>query len=91
MHNVQRHCVFALLLGTITLHGCGSQPPELNKNEELAVACLTKPDPGPGRARETRFYYDYRDNRCKAFYYGGVKGRVPFQTVQECRDYCVAE
>ncbi len=74
----------------VTLGGCGGTT-ALNKNEELPVSCLTKPDAGPGRAREQRFYYDYRDNRCKAFYYGGRQGRVPFQTLQDCHDFCVAE
>ncbi len=78
------------VVGFAALGGCGGSG-ALNKNEELPVFCLTKPDAGPGRAREQRFYYDYRDNRCKAFYYGGRQGRVPFQTLQDCRDACVAE
>lgn len=90
MHTLQRQGVFILLCMFI-LHGCSNQTPVLNKNDELPVMCLTKPDSGQGQAQEMRFYYDYRDNRCKAFRYGGRKGRVPFQTLKDCHDHCVAE
>ena len=77
------------------LSGCGGggsvgDRPPLNPQEELPVGCLVKPDPGPCRAAQKRFYYDYRDNRCKPFNYGGCQGRVPFETLKACQDYCGA-
>ncbi|AHF03802.1 proteinase inhibitor I4 serpin [Marichromatium purpuratum 984] len=88
-HHSPGHCrsVLPLLLMAALLAGCATQP-SLDTNKELPVGCLAKPDPGPCRAAQTRFFYDYRDNRCKPFRYGGCEGRVPFETLAECRSFC---
>ena len=73
----------------LMLAGCSSSH-TFRSADQLPVACLDKPDRGPCRASQVRFYYDYRDDRCKAFTYGGCRGRVPFQTLQSCLDFCGA-
>lgn len=78
-----------VIAAAAVLGGCGATE-TLDASKELPVACLAKPDPGPCRAAKTRFYYDYRDNRCKPFAYGGCQGRVPFETLDECRSFCGA-
>jgi hypothetical protein len=72
-----------------TLSGCGSVH-ALSNQDELPVECLTKPDPGSCHAAQTKFYYDYREDRCKPFVYGGCAGRVPFQTMKDCSRNCVS-
>lgn len=79
--------LIALLAISLVSLGC-SNAGRTNTVGELHVGCLVKPDPGPCRADRKHFYYDYRDDRCKAFYYGGCKGRVPFQTLEECQSFC---
>lgn len=77
------------MLFAIAATGCASDDSLSNQKNGLPVDCLVKPDSGSCRAREMRFYYDYRDNRCKPFTYGGCKGRIPFQTQKECSDHCI--
>lgn len=78
-----------LLAIPLILTGCGAGG-ALNKQDELPVRCLEKPDPGPCRAALIKFFYDYREDRCQPFQYGGCKGRVPFDTLQQCVQECVA-
>jgi hypothetical protein len=77
----------ALLLG-----GCGGggRGTTIDTAEELPVSCLAKPNPGGCGGRQKKYYYDYRDNRCKAFTYSGCGGRVPFESKEDCVSYCVA-
>jgi hypothetical protein len=51
---------------------------------------VAKPDPGGCRGHYRKFYFDYRDNRCKAFVHSGCGGRVPFETLEDCVNYCGA-
>ena len=80
--------VLVILMAGLT--GCGGAPTG-GGSDELPVACLVKPDPGPCRSNQLGFYYEYRDDRCKAFTYGGCAGRVPFPTLQQCLDFCGAK
>ncbi len=82
-----RCCIPALGILLAGLAGCGGASSG-GAREELPVGCVVKPDPGPCRSNQVRFYYDYRDDRCKAFNYGGCEGRVPFPTLQSCVDFC---
>ena len=50
--------------------------------------CALKPDPGPCEAYVPRYYYDPVEKKCKEFIWGGCKGVVPFETMQECQDAC---
>jgi len=58
--------------------------------EGLPVHCLDEPDPGPCKARFTRYFYDYRYDRCREFHYGGCRGWVPFETQEACETTCTA-
>ncbi|QVL49131.1 MAG: proteinase inhibitor I4 serpin [Thiocapsa sp.] len=80
----------ALVILMAGLAGCGGTPTGAG-SDELPVGCLVKPDPGACRSNQLGFYYDYRDDRCKAFSYGGCAGRVPFPTLQRCLEFCGAK
>ena len=83
-----RSLAVALLMAPMAiLPGCGGDA-LTGSTEELPVSCLVKPDSGPCRTYQIRFYYDYRDDSCKAFNYGGCEGRVPFPTLESCVDFC---
>lgn len=89
MLKVLRLASVSLLAAGVASGGCaGSGGPDKNA---LPVSCLAKPDPGPCRRRQLKFYFDYSDNRCKAFSYGGCAGLVPFESMRECRERCGAD
>lgn len=75
---------------TLALSGCAGES-ETKTTNDLPVRCLEKADPGSCKARAPKYYYDYRSNRCRAFYYGGCGGHVPFATRESCEESCVAE
>lgn len=54
----------------------------------LHVSCLEKPDPGPCRAAKPAYYYDYKTDSCKRFLWGGCRGNVPFETLEQCHRMC---
>jgi hypothetical protein len=89
-----RSVLYCSVLGVLLLGGCGgggaggTRP--VDNKEELPVTCLTRPDPGTCRGSQQKYFYDYRDNRCKSFSYGGCGGRVPFESLQDCLNYCGA-
>jgi len=70
------------------LAGCGGGE-TLSKND-LPVHCLEEPKAGPCHSRIEGYFYDYRYDRCRPFQYGGCDGNVPFKTLQECEEACVA-
>jgi hypothetical protein len=35
-----------------------------------------------------KIYYDFRENRCKTFYWSGCGGFVPYQTMESCVKEC---
>jgi len=86
---VSLRLVAAVLLATVGLAGCGGGGEETLRSDELPVACVAKPRPGPCSGGLQRYYYDYRDDRCKAFYWSGCGGHVPFETSAECTAQCV--
>ena len=71
--------VFALS-ALLPLTGCTTTP--------LPDACYQKADSGRCRAAKTRYYFDDRENRCKAFIWGGCEGSVPFDTEDQCFQQC---
>lgn len=80
---------FSLLVSVfIALSGCSSVEEEGARND-LPVRCLDKPEPGPCKKLITRYYYDYRYDSCRAFHYGGCKGRVPFESKEKCVEICL--
>jgi hypothetical protein len=72
------------------LGGCGGGGADRGDPEDLPVSCVAKPDPGHCRGHVKKYYFDYRDNRCKSFTHSGCGGRVPFETLEDCMNYCGA-
>jgi hypothetical protein len=58
---------------------------------DLPVRCVDKPDAGPCGGRVPGFWYDYRTDSCRTFYYGGCGGHVPFRTRDACETLCLAK
>lgn len=69
-----------ILTSLLALTGCNTTP--------LPDACYQKAESGRCRAAKTRYYFDDRENRCKAFIWGGCEGSVPFDTAQQCFQQC---
>jgi len=51
-------------------------------------ACYYIPHIGPCDAAFTRYYYDYEENECLEFTWGGCGGLVPFETMEDCESSC---
>lgn len=79
-------CLLLVASLALALSGCGGD--EVSRND-LPVRCLDKPEPGPCSKRVIRYFYDYRYDRCRTFYYGGCRGHVPFETGEECEKTCL--
>ncbi len=79
----------AILIGTLT--GCAGGIAKGATKADLPVSCVVTPVSGSCRGSQVGFYYDYRDDRCKPFSYGGCQGRVPFPTLQRCVEFCGAK
>lgn len=81
-----------VLAAVVLLGGCGGGGGRLQVKDpdDLPVSCVGKPNPGHCRGRIRKYYFDYRDNRCKPFAYSGCGGRVPFETLEDCVHYCGA-
>jgi hypothetical protein len=82
--------VCAMLGAVLALVGCGGGEAGRGNPEDLPVSCVAKPAKGNCRSRQTKYYFDYRDNRCKSFTHTGCGGRVPFETLEDCVNYCGA-
>ncbi|MBB1126346.1 BPTI/Kunitz-type proteinase inhibitor domain-containing protein [Thiospirillum jenense] len=52
------------------------------------MRCLDRPRRGHCRASIPAFYYDYRTDRCRQFFYSGCGGFVPFATLRDCAITC---
>ncbi|KIH45810.1 Kunitz/Bovine pancreatic trypsin inhibitor domain protein, partial [Ancylostoma duodenale] len=54
------------------------------------IRCLQPVETGPCRAREERWAYHPKENKCKKFTYGGCGGTENnFETEAECKRICV--
>jgi hypothetical protein len=62
--------------------------PELPKEIDAILRCDMKPEPGPCKTLFDRYYYDGQANKCRAFFWGGCDGVVPFETMEECEKTC---
>jgi hypothetical protein len=84
-HTIAPAAVLALPL---VLAGCGGGSGEVINKDELPVACVAKPKPGSCMGAIPKIYYDFRENRCKTFYWSGCGGFVPYQTMESCVKEC---
>lgn len=50
--------------------------------------CRKAPERGPCKALFERYYFDRKTKSCKSFIWGGCRGSVPFETLQECENTC---
>jgi hypothetical protein len=82
----QRLVLAAVLAPALILTGCGGG--EAISKDELPVACVAKAKPGKCKGSIPKVYYDFRENRCKTFYWSGCGGFVPYQTMESCVKEC---
>lgn len=80
--------VWLLFVASIALVFSGCSGGDITQND-LPVQCLDKPEQGPCKKREIRYYYDYHYDNCRTFHYGGCQGHVPFDTLEECESTCL--
>jgi hypothetical protein len=71
------------------LAGCGSHG-DLEPGGELPVSCIAHTGWGSCAGAAGKFYYDYRDNRCKPATGYGCAGRTLFDSKERCSRYCGA-
>jgi hypothetical protein len=80
--------VIAVVLALSVLGACAGGGGTAN---DLPVNCVDKPDPGPCKGQLRRFWYDYRTDSCRMFFYGGCGGHVPFETKEACEETCLGK
>uniref|UniRef100_A0A671T667 Tissue factor pathway inhibitor n=1 Tax=Sinocyclocheilus anshuiensis TaxID=1608454 RepID=A0A671T667_9TELE len=52
--------------------------------------CHLEDEPGPCRGLVPRYYFDYKSQECKRFFYGGCFGNANnFKTIKECHKRCL--
>jgi len=79
-----------LLIVAFGLGGCGGWGSgHSTKNNSLPVRCLDEPEPGPCKKFVIRYFYDYRHEKCRAFWHGGCRGRALFETLADCKQTCI--
>lgn len=57
-------------------------------SNELDARCKLEPETGPCRAVFARYYFDQQEGICKEFIWGGCRGVVPFETLEQCQEIC---
>jgi len=57
-------------------------------NIELDNRCSLEPETGTCKAYIPRYYFDSAEGICKEFIWGGCKGVVPFEILEECQSTC---
>ena len=70
-------CCFILTLLTNT---CAVKKPS-----ECQIKCNLKPETGFCKAAFPKYYYNHETGKCEQFTWGGCKGVVPFDTMEECK------
>lgn len=81
-----RHLTLPLILITGLLSACQNGDAEA----PLPDACYQPPESGMCKAAFQRYYYDAMSDSCRTFIWGGCKGSVPFETMEECVSTCDA-
>jgi hypothetical protein len=77
-----------LMALALLLAACGGGADNGGAADGLHVSCLEEPDPGSCRAAKPAYYYDYKTDSCKRFLWGGCRGHVPFETLEDCLRMC---
>jgi len=78
--------IFAVWLIPLVLCACAGMHGSAN---DLPVKCVDKPDSGACKERLKKYWYDYRTDSCRMFYYGGCGGHVPFESRESCEETCL--
>ena len=81
-----RQLALPMILALGLLSGCQSSEPEA----PLPDACYQPPESGMCKASFQRYYYDADSDSCRTFIWGGCKGSVPFETMENCISTCNA-
>ncbi|KAG1939047.1 tissue factor pathway inhibitor [Pimephales promelas] len=78
--------------------GCQGNANNFETLQECEDMCLVKEDkspchledePGPCRGLVPRFFFDFKSQECKRFFYGGCYGNANnFKTIKECHERC---
>ncbi|XP_052421194.1 tissue factor pathway inhibitor a [Carassius gibelio] len=79
--------------------GCQGNENNFETLQECEEMCLVKAEkspchledePGPCRGMVPRYYFDYKSQECKRFFYGGCFGNGNnFRTIKECHERCL--
>lgn len=71
------------LLISFTFIACSSK-----ESAQLPAKCYEVPKSGMCKAMFTKYYFDSKESKCKAFIWGGCGGNIPFKTLKECEKEC---
>nr|AAC19410.1 unknown [Cyprinus carpio] len=79
--------------------GCQGNENNFETLQECEKMCLVKEDkspcqlddePGPCRGLVPRYFFDFKSQECKRFFYGGCFGNANnFKTIKECHERCL--
>nr|QJB23279.1 TFPI-1 [Sinocrossocheilus bamaensis] len=79
--------------------GCQGNANNFETLQDCEEMCLVKEDkspchledePGPCRGLVPRYFFDYKSQECKRFFYGGCLGNANnFKTIKECHARCL--
>ncbi|XP_051762850.1 tissue factor pathway inhibitor a isoform X1 [Ctenopharyngodon idella] len=79
--------------------GCQGNANNFETLQECEEMCLVKEDkspcrledePGPCRGLVPRYFFDFKSQECKRFFYGGCFGNANnFRTVRDCHERCL--
>ncbi len=57
----------------------------VKKPNECQIKCSLKPETGFCKAAIPKYYFNDITEKCEQFTWGGCKGIVPFDTMEECK------
>ncbi|ROL50403.1 Tissue factor pathway inhibitor [Anabarilius grahami] len=79
--------------------GCQGNANNFETRQECEEMCLVKEDkspchledePGPCRGLVPRYFFDFKSQECKRFFYGGCFGNANnFKTIKDCNERCL--
>lgn len=86
----------SLIFGLFFLCSCSGLAAEISLPDSFSslnppkdARCSMVPEKGPCKALFWKYYYEGSSNSCREFMYGGCNGTVPFDTKEECDNFCV--